>query len=334
MNTRVRLRNARTLLLGILAVGCTPLSGRDGGRERLLSSPQWDTVWIASAQSDAAILEPGSLTADSAATYVVDWSERHVVALRNTDGRKLWSAGRRGSGPGEFSELMFLGTTPDGLIAAIDQASRRMSYYARDGSHVRDVSLLRLGGAPESFCMLPDGNQLFASFAADSLIVLSRSGDRIRAIPKPSPVRDPKGGLNQVLLRSDAIGARCAAALYLGVGFSQVSLEGETAIHPYIEDVPLPTWTYSAAGADSLTSDALAALDTFVRGDTLWVLFEGGSSLQRRILDAYDLRSGRYLSSLTLPTRANKFAWAGDLLVLEAGQGDGTFALVAVRQRR
>lgn len=101
---------------------------------------------------------------------------------------------------------------------------------------------------------------------------------------------------------------------------------GDTArAFPFVEPVELPRWVRSTAGEHSLSSERLAALHAVLRNHTLWVLFQGNTESQKRVLDAYDFRTETYLSTLLLPTRANQFALAGDVIVLEAGQKDGAF---------
>ena len=113
-----------------------------------------------------------------------------------------------------------------------------------------------------------------------------------------------------------------------------MSLGDSARAFPFVEPVELPRWVRSTAGEDSLSSERLAALDAVVRNDTLWVLFQGNTESQKRLLDAYDFQTGAYLSTLLLPTRANHFALAGDVIVLEEGQTDGSFALIAIRDAR
>ena len=210
-------------------------------------------------------------------------------------------------------------------VAVVDQATRHLTRYPTDGSTKGDLSLSPLGAAPESFCARPDGRFLCALFASDSLVELLPTGERGRSVLKPSPVRDPNGLLDQVALAGDATAEVCAAVLYLGVGFGRVSLDDSSRAFPFVEPVELPRWVRSTAGEHSLSSERLAALHAVLRNDTLWVLFPGNTESQERLLDAYDFRTGAYLSTLLLPTRANQFALAGNVIVLEAGQKDGSF---------
>ena len=56
---------------------------------------------------------------------------------------------------------------------------------------VHDVSLLPLGGAPESFCAQANGGFLFALFATDSLVELLPSGARGRSVGNSSTGSSP-----------------------------------------------------------------------------------------------------------------------------------------------
>jgi hypothetical protein len=61
----------------------------------------------------------------------------HRFAL---DGAELGTMGAKGRGPGEFEYLNWVGFR-DSLIVAYDGATRRVSYFSRAGTHIRDVAL-------------------------------------------------------------------------------------------------------------------------------------------------------------------------------------------------
>lgn len=82
--------------------------------------------------------------ADVAATgggdtvYVVDALQRRVTAFA-ADGRYLFTAGRRGEGPGEFEEPVSAAHLPwNGGVAVWDLALQRLTFLAPDGA-VRDT---------------------------------------------------------------------------------------------------------------------------------------------------------------------------------------------------
>jgi len=180
---RVARLHVTARLPGVLATGgalgaCTAGTETGGAITRNILTTVWDTLWTVSGQSEHPILEPGSLAADTKQVYVVDWSDRRIVALQAADGSQAWSAGRLGLGPGEFQQPVFVSTTSTGDVAVVDQATRRLLRYATDGSQKGELSLLPLGAAPESFCALPDSRFLFALFASDSLVELLPTGER------------------------------------------------------------------------------------------------------------------------------------------------------------
>lgn len=61
----------------------------------------------------------------------------HRFAL---DGAELGTMGAKGRGPGEFEYLNWVDFR-DSLIVAYDGATRRVSYFSREGTHLRDVLL-------------------------------------------------------------------------------------------------------------------------------------------------------------------------------------------------
>ncbi len=75
-------------------------------------------------------------------------ADRMLGAIRryNADGEYLDEIGGRGDGPGEFSYLTDIRTTPSGEVAVWDPMGRRITYFRSDGSLARDVTV-EVGGA-------------------------------------------------------------------------------------------------------------------------------------------------------------------------------------------
>jgi hypothetical protein len=91
-------------------------------------TPEWDTAWTIGPSSAEAILMPGAMAADARQVYVLDLG----VALRSKDGSVAWSAGRTGSGPGEFRQTVHVNVMPSGEIAVVDEAARRLSVFSQE----------------------------------------------------------------------------------------------------------------------------------------------------------------------------------------------------------
>ncbi len=318
------------LVTGLVLTASACLHGDEGTGRRPIAV-KWDTAWVLTDQSDPPVLQPEAIAAHNGKVFLVDLAVPGVLAVDAKTGRKLWATGRRGIGPGEFLDPYQLLPNDEG-VTVVDQTTRRTTHLGPDGRLLSTTSLAALGGAPLSGCALDGGDLLFSVFAADSFVRLDSSGHRRESVAMPFGVRDSRGVVNQVFVAGDTEMRVCAAGLMLGGGFAVIS-PAPVSMHQYVEDMPVPRWLLSSEGEDSLSSDLAATLDAEVRHDTLWTLFEGRSASQRRLLDGYSVPSGRYLGTLELPTRANRFAMLGDLLVLKAGQPDGSFAVLALRRR-
>ncbi len=64
---------------------------------------------------------------------VFDESEMQVVALSTETGRKLWSFGRKGAGPREFSGGHQLLRDRDGNIVVLDKSNGRLTVLSQTG---------------------------------------------------------------------------------------------------------------------------------------------------------------------------------------------------------
>lgn len=77
-------------------------------------------------------------------------------------GRLVWSVGRRGQGPGEFEQPVYLGRTADGRFAIWDRRIARLTMIARDGSVMDTRSFAERGSGqvPIAQAVFPDGTLL------------------------------------------------------------------------------------------------------------------------------------------------------------------------------
>lgn len=69
----------------------------------------------------------------------------HSLSFFSADGELRAKAGREGEGPGEFSEVAGLVSTPDGRLFVFDEGLQRLSEWTFDGDYVGETGLMRQG---------------------------------------------------------------------------------------------------------------------------------------------------------------------------------------------
>lgn len=80
-----------------------------------------------------AIFKPGQFAVDGRnRVYIFEYSES-VIKVFGEDGKFLKTIGRKGQGPGEFGQALFIGFCPDGRILVTDSQNRRTSFFGPEG---------------------------------------------------------------------------------------------------------------------------------------------------------------------------------------------------------
>jgi hypothetical protein len=97
-------------------------------------------------------LRDGSIVVSNTGTEEIRWYD--------ADGRFLKSAGGRGGGPGEFSNLVWIYPLGDDTIVAWDDNPPRIAFFNADGSFGRSVRPVNPGGVLRG--VFPDGSLLQA----------------------------------------------------------------------------------------------------------------------------------------------------------------------------
>ncbi|MGZ8949675.1 MAG: 6-bladed beta-propeller [Candidatus Aminicenantales bacterium] len=80
-----------------------------------------------------AVYKPGQFATDGRnRVYIFEYSES-VIKVFGEDGKFLKTIGRKGQGPGEFGQALFIGFCPDGRILVTDSQNRRTSFFGPEG---------------------------------------------------------------------------------------------------------------------------------------------------------------------------------------------------------
>ena len=144
---------------GITIVENVGPAWREGEGWRLSQQP---SVRIGQVEGDNEYLLLGPLSAlrldDS--TIVVSNTGTEEIRFYDAEGRYLRTAGGRGGGPGEFSNLVWIYPLGADTIVAWDDNPPRIAFFYRDGSFASSVRPEQYGGVLKG--VFPDGSLLQA----------------------------------------------------------------------------------------------------------------------------------------------------------------------------
>ncbi len=128
----------------------TPLSL---GAGRSLAATAWDTLWQKRGTfDDTLLLQPLQLHAANSVLFVSDYGNKSVQAFDAQTGEQLWSAGRAGSGPREFSRMTLFAAS-DELLGVSDATNRRISFLSMRGEF-ESAATVSFPGSEQGICRL------------------------------------------------------------------------------------------------------------------------------------------------------------------------------------
>lgn len=141
-----------------------PLAG--AGEQRYI-----DSVPLARIPSDPerALFQVLSGAISGHSVFIAE-SSTSTIRRFGAGGAELGSMGAKGRGPGEFEYLNWVGFR-DSSIVAYDGASRRVSYFNREGTHLRDVLLpvRESYGIMSPTGQFPDGTLMIRALARTAM---------------------------------------------------------------------------------------------------------------------------------------------------------------------
>lgn len=305
--------------------------------ERRIATSAWDTLWVlGGTMQDSVLPHPSRLAAGGDRVYVFDAASARLLAVSATDGSVAWTAGRTGSGPGEFKRVRDLELDEEGRPILLDVGNGRITTLDRAGSVLRETRLRNVGYA-DQFAPLPDGRAVLLTEHPDSaLAVVDETGDIIRRIELPwAEFARLHPLVRQGTLASGRNG-RWAFGFGLGdgwFGFHGTTPEGGR--RAYVERAEFPRVVEKREG-NSVTAELASytpcsACGMAMDGTELYVLFGGRTDQRGAVLDRYDLSSGTYRESLVLPGKAKEAAVANGVIYVLV---DNPYpALLALRPR-
>lgn len=321
-------------LLSTLALGCgraaedgrvPETAARENGEavQRFIVAGSWDTLaTIGGSLQDTILGDPWWIVADEETVYLYDHALQRLLAVAH-DGQVRWTAGRKGSGPGEFEAVRDLELVGDEILL-LDQENGRITVYGKDGEFRSGVRLDRAGYVDE-MAVLADGR--IVAFTGDSsapISILDRSGNVLERRPMPAPFSEYSPRATHGEATTVPGTDRWAYAFTTGPGwYGFRALEPLSALWPYWEKVDFPEieveehddeagrWTSRGFAGEPV----FAAYDLALRDSLVYVRFGGRTGGAGRIVDRYRFDDGEYVGTYLLPGRPVEFTIAANRVV-------------------
>jgi hypothetical protein len=265
------------------------------------------------------LYNPRVLAVTSRGLIVVYDMGTYSVRAFSPDGREMWSTGRKGSGPGEFQSASDIEPLNDGGVAVLDNELSRLTILDSQG-RVKDTSPLAFGGTQ----LVPlDGGSAFGITAHDLRLLWRAVYPQARvgegALPADISV-------DKSIIRSNVTAKAGASTSVVAFMWSSrvLFLDAKGAITTQWDGpelLSLPRAVTTAVSIPGLKNAAVTRVDPkAVRGasavaattNRAFVVFDGATPDRRRIVDVFDLPSGRYAGSYRLPERAAAIAALSD----------------------
>lgn len=300
--------------------------------ERLISVRSWDTVWSIAGGSrgqDGPVL----IQARDSTCYVYDQSSRTVAAY-NARGRVLWRSGPiRMDSTGGTLFIRDMKVSNDGSLLLLDSERSTVVSIEANGQKIHEI---RLEASERPSQIVPmSRSRIMAVPELDSVFsVFDSQGRRIGRATVPWPTFARLHPLvRQGLTSVDASGTWVFAFRFGDGWFAFDTANVVTTRGRYAEHHAFPRVRVVQTG--QRVSAALAqytpctACSVSLADSTLYVLAGGSSATLRRLVDRFDLHSGRYLESYRLPEIAERIAVSDGTIYALAR--DSTNRVVALR---
>ncbi|MDE2753365.1 MAG: hypothetical protein OXI83_12375, partial [Gemmatimonadota bacterium] len=248
--------------------------------------------------------------------YALDAVLQRVVRL-SPAGDLDWRWGRKGEGPGELGNVRAFDVTPDGGLVLADSGNCRLVFLSPEGVLKRedtiicnDFSLVEGVAALSSGDVVLDTNR-----PADPWILVS-AGVRMDSVTVPWSDLTTMHFLQRYGNIAASENDTWVFAFEAGNGWFTFEVDTPLGMFPFVEHTEFPEIIVSRSENSTMwrmaTQPAYSAYDMDVWRDTMYVLPGGHTSHRFRVLDMYDVRSGQYVHSQTLPDVTDSFAVTGD----------------------
>lgn len=290
-----------------------------GSRPRVYAADSLHLVVQVGGRSDqdTTLLNPYIMAADDGGVYLFE-SENRILRF-DTTGARLWVRGRDGGGPGEYRNPRDMKVGPGGELWLVDPDAGRVTVLETATGKLRRSISMRVPYSP-MITPLRHGFVLYPHDPAQHMFYFDEAGAVVRADTIPwAGFREldflPKGLRTAV---DPKTGIWVLGFIY-GNGWFAFDTNGQgTARRYYVEPTRFPPvireqYPDGAIGT-KLVRTVGSSLDLDLRGDTVFVLFDGEAPDRRRKLDMYSWKTGNYLGSLRLPEPVDDVGLCGRYL--------------------
>ena len=298
------------------------LFGHDGGN-RVELEVRFDTLWTYRAE-DGVVASASRVEAfpnGDAAVLDIIGQQVHRIGPKGV----MWSWGQLGQGPRELRNARAMTVGRKGDVVIVDSGNRKLVWLSSSGQWLRENALPPatgqwVTGTTRGIVALNSGRYVLYGDGSDPWVLYSESGQVEGPVPSPWAGFASMHPMQTQGVVAGGGGERWAFGFSLGNGVFVFSGLETVGSFPYVEHIGFPTVvaTRPAKGGFSLSYAGRpnqSASDLIVQDETLLVLT--GSHL----LDRYDLNTGAYEGTVTLPGRARRVAsWNGGLLVADGSK--------------
>lgn len=309
-----------------------------GAGERSVWGVRYDTLWAYGGVADTVLASPGPmLAAEDGGVYVLDYTLMTVNKF-SASGTVVWSWGQQGEGPGELKEPRAMTPWRQGGVIIADSGNRRLTYLSSAGTLVEekpigDDSFVLITGLVE----LPNGEVVLSTNGPAPWLLVAPETDVVRPLATPW---EGFGRMHPIQWagKTAGNGNRWVFGFQLGNGFFVMNYDSVAGQHPYVEHVDFPeVLSRSPSRGMTMTGFAseirVSAHSLAIKQDTLLALPGGETRARRRVLDKYDLATGRYVGSQLLPWRTTSFAvYGNDRIFLASRDESGLYPTVVAFQ--
>jgi len=265
---------------------------------------------------DTTLLEPYLMAARYDRAFLFE-ADQQIVCF-DAAGRRLWTQGKAGGGPGEYRNVRDFKLGPDGNLWILDPGAARVTRVDTLGRYL-DSRPMRTVSHSEALVPLRDGRvALFPPRAEHDIALLDGAGEPagFDSIPWDSYRRI------EYISRAhhtavDPVSGRWVFGFAYGNGWFGFDSTGGSERRFYVEPTRFPAVVQKVTDGGRTIETRLSRTDPSavglaLQGDTLFVLFGGQGRELGRNLDLYDLASGNYLGSYLLPIKSDEIAVAGN----------------------
>ncbi|MEZ4415343.1 MAG: 6-bladed beta-propeller [Gemmatimonadota bacterium] len=275
----------------------------------MIAVERWDTVFALGSvdPTDTTLVSPSEIEVWNDQIAVLEGLARRIQSFDARTGRRRWSYGREGRGPGELAQPFNMWIDESDNLRVWDDRNRKQLVLDQRGEFFEEIYYRELWGlstSPTGFGQRMVWTQLQPGRPA--MITDIESHELVDSVTVEWPVPPSVDFKPELLTKTAASPSAWAAGLYSGPFFAVGTPVG-VKVHPLIEPIPYTrapgAWFATDPRADS---SYYGARDIAIADSRVFILSGGRpkraahASQPTTMIDVYSL-DGEYLHSYRLP---------------------------------